>query len=166
METKTSRIIAGSIGAAAILALSGFGIAFAAGNAEQPTPIPTSTAEPSTFVERVPGEVIEKPTPTPEPTPTEIPLDETKAPVEEEPAPAPAPEPEPAPAPAPAPAPKPAPAPAPAPAPDPVRCPAGSSPTENDGVNDTACMPNTAPNGGSCFEGDNGMLPECQPFRP
>ena len=55
-----------------------------------------------------------------------------------------------------------APAPAPAPA---MHCPAGSSATESDGYNDTACMPNAAPNGGSCWEGDNGMLPECQPFR-
>lgn len=61
---------------------------------------------------------------------------------------------------------QPAPAPAPAPAPEPVRCPAGSSATESDGFNDTACMRSTANNGGSCWEGDNGMLPECQAFRP
>lgn len=165
MNTKTRRAgaIASSVAAVALVVGGAWGVGAAlAQPGDTPAPAPTSTFEPSRFVDVEPEPTD---TPTPEPVPSELPVTEEPAPVEPAPAePAPA---QPAPAPAPAPAPPVVePAPAPAPPPPPVRCPAGSSSTESDGYNDLACMPNTAPNGGSCFEGDNGMLPECQPFRP
>lgn len=128
------------------------------------SPISESTHSPVSFYEREPGTTFEDPKLVEVPTeaPVEIPLDESGAPEE----PAPAPQPAPAPEPAPAPKPAPAPAPQPAPEPQPVRCPAGSSATASDGFNDTSCMRDLADNGGSCWEGDNGMLQECQPFRP
>lgn len=161
-KTRRAGAIVTSVAAVGLIVGGAYGVSAAFAASSAPAPAPTSTFEPSRFVD---DEPIATPTPTPteEPapvveSPAEIPLDESGAPAE----PAPA---EPAPAPAP-PVVEPAPAPAPPPPPAPVRCPGGSSPTESDGYNDTACMPNTAPNGGSCFEGDNGMLPECQPFRP
>lgn len=152
-----------SVVAVGLIVGGAYGVAAFAAPGMAPAPAPTSTFEPSRFVDDEPADPTPTPTPTEEPAPVVEPEPEPAPVVEPEPAPA-----EPAPAPAPAPAPpapvvEPAPAPAP---PPPVRCPGGSSPTENDGYNDTACMPNVAPNGGSCFEGDNGMLPECQPFRP
>lgn len=48
----------------------------------------------------------------------------------------------------------------------PVRCPGGSTADSSDGYNDTRCVPLTASNGQSCFEGTNYLDPACTPFRP
>ena len=168
MNTKTRRAgaIASSVAAVALVVGGAWGVGAAlAQPGDSTAPAPTSTFEPSRFVDVEPEPTD---TPTSEPVPSELPVTEEPAPVEPapaEPAPVePSPE-EPAPAPAPAP-PVVEPAPAPAPPPPPVTCPAGSTATDIVDGNAVTCMPNTAPNGGSCFEGDNGMLPECQPFRP
>ena len=167
IDKKRVGAIASAFVAVGVIVGGTVGIASAVSPAD---PEPTNDRQRSTSI------VVDE-TPEPTVTPTETPTPEpvVEEPVVEpdvvEPA-APAPVAPVAPAPAPvapaAPAPPvvapPAPEP-PAPAP-PVRCPGGSSSVESDGYNDLACMPNTAPNGGSCFEGDNGMLAECQSFRP
>lgn len=163
MNTKTKRVgtVTSAVAAVGLIVGGAWGIGAAVGT---PEPEPTSVVEPANLERPAADFEDVRPdvTPTPTPTPTEAAPVVEPAPAEPAPAPvAPA-------APAPAPAqPAPAPAPAqPAPAP-PVSCPSGSTATDIDGAgNAVACMPITAPNGGSCFEGDNGNLPECQNFRP
>lgn len=129
-KTRRAGAIITSIAAVGLIIGGTWGVGAAlAATRDAPAPAPTSTFEPSRFVDDEPIEPT--PTPTAEPVPVELPV--TEAPVE--PAPAPV---EPAPAP-PAPVVEPAPAPAPPPPPAPVRCPAGSVSTESDGYNDTAC---------------------------
>lgn len=173
MNSTTKRTIASvsAFGAVAALVIGVFGAASALG-AATPAPEPSVTSvsyeRPASLFEDVRPDIEPTVEPTETPAPVEPVVEEPAPAVEPEPAPVqPAPaEPAPAPAPpAPAPVVEPAP-PAPAPAPAPPRlCPGGSSSVESDGYNDLACMPSIAPNGGSCFEGDNGMLPECAIFR-